>query len=319
MARFLDIDKQPTKSHFYMWADYIEMLCLTQPDGEITKADVLDRYRDKLATRSRSRIGETLAEEFDSQEGKVNDWFQHIDFRHNRFKEAYPFSLSADKSILKRKRHITEKQKLYIYLLAAANLRWFRKTIENSLTNSFEEISTLVLKKYLANSGKSYLFGSNPLNKGRYSGTLWKKIEAFSRDILEKPAFEEKDFDPRNSGDHGLDIVGWIPFLDNTQGFAVFLGQCACGEKWVDKQLTSSSARWGKVINFSLPPNNVAFIPICFRDSNGSWYDKTKIDQDILIDRVRIVDLIKEDISSLPSSWPAYIVDKILQQKDGIV
>ncbi len=72
-------------------------------------------------------------------------------------------------------------------------------------------------------------------------------------------------------------------------------GQCACSaDDWENKQFESHYLTWRNRINFMHRPANFVFVPICFRDSNGNWFDKDKIHDSILIDRLRICALLSD-------------------------
>jgi hypothetical protein len=105
-------------------------------------------------------------------------------------------------------------------LLLSANLGYLlAQPLRNRLTSHFELLCLTALQHYLPANGKTILFGKNPLNKDtRYQGKLYKKILNLAEELNELATVQEKDYHPSNTGDDGLDLVGYIPFEDRAEG-----------------------------------------------------------------------------------------------------
>jgi hypothetical protein len=259
--------------------------------------------------------GSREAEVDDAVESKVQDWFLHLDWRSSAFADFYPFVVSRDGWEIERKSEISAKQKFYIFLLLASNLKYFTSpAIRNKLTTHFEVASTQALNRYLAPSGSAFMFGKNQLNTGRYSGTLWDRIQRLAHDVGDQPRLTQAAYPSNKQGERGMDVVGWVPHRDRLPGCIIITGQCACSyEEWSDKQLTSHRTRWKNHILFTVEPINSAFIPHCFRSASGSWYDPTQINDSILFDRLRLVNLIGDEYDDLSNILPRDVVDRVLQ------
>jgi hypothetical protein len=173
-------------------------------------------------------------------------------------------------------------------------------------------------QNYLPSNAKVYVFGKNRYNQGRYTGKLWYKINKLAEDIGEGVRANEDNFSPYNTGDHGLDIVGWIPFDKNTPGFITVFGQCACTPKWVDKQHETKSDRWTPVISFTAYPNNMIFIPYCFRNEFGKWHNKTCIHKSIVIDRLRFNKLLAKKEKQVHLALPHDFINPFLEQHEEL-
>lgn len=339
----IDLEKPPVSTNEYLSADYIELLCLISIDGIKSKEQVASRIfklddvnADSEDLREEAEIEESEVLHVDDEakhlaplrsrlsekkEKQAVDWFAQLEFRVGVYEDFYPFYLSKDKGILSRKEEITQKNRLYIYLLLASNLDYFSKAIQIRLANHFEIASITALKQYLSPLSEVYLFGNNPLNKGRYSGSLWERIVRFSNDIGDRPRREQRYYPSTRQGERGLDVVGWIPLADKREGLFVVTGQCACGpeKNWEDKQLTSHPVRWNTHINFTATPINTIFIPHSFRHSNGEWYDITRINDSVLFDRLRLIYLLNNVYNSLDDKLPYDIVDQVINTKESLV
>ncbi|MDQ6890731.1 MAG: hypothetical protein M3Z56_10700, partial [Bacteroidota bacterium] len=217
----------------------------------------------------------------------------------------------------------TERQKLYLYLLLCSNLYLFDEATRIKLTSSFEMVSFNAFKNILPEQAEAHVFGANPLNKeGKFKdGSLWQKINKLSSEVNEilDPRINESNY-KRNTGDGGLDLVGWIPTGDSLPSSIIYFAQCACTEEnWKSKQHDASHETWSQKIIFKNYTNNNIFIPFCFRQSDGTWFKIEDIRLSFLIDRKRLLHyyLQRQNISF--NTLPAYqIVEEIIKARENI-
>lgn len=342
------------RSSPYIWADYIEQLCLADADHVIAKADVLDRIAadedlrkvdalsqediesdyDSLPDEYKGpdadldfRLGEPPgpsakpehpAERHDREEAQVDLWFRHLAYRSDAFREFYPFRLEED--VLYRKQDIAEDPccRLYIFLLSASNLGYFEEHHHHYITDRFELVSLAALRKLLPQRAQVRLVGTNGLNQGRYKGTCWHKIETLSGELGEDitDRCRKGKAELQDQGDRGLDVAGWTSLGDNMPHRLLLLGQCACGAGWKEKQLEAHVARWRTFLSFTVPPSSLLFIPHCFREADGRWFRITDIEEVILLDRLRLVHLLR---SHLPRLRGTLSFDQLVDQVLGYV
>jgi hypothetical protein len=147
---------------------------------------------------------------------------------------------------------------------------------------------------------------------------LFTKITNLANELheLPHPRLQKNNFAVNNTGDGGLDIVGWIPMKDTAPGFALLFGQCACSpEDWSSKQGTSSISDWQNRITFTTPPSNFIFIPMCFRNTSGEWYNNDKVKLSVVIDRLRLCNLL-ESKASVTAALASPIVDSLTSKED---
>ena len=256
----ISLDKLPAHSDIHLWADFIELLCLCNLDGYVSKADVLDRYEEIMGTdKSEEQDASSSDERNDIRsnrlELKSDDWFGHLAFRAGTFggDDFYPFEMTSDGDALVRKDELTLKHKLYIFLLIASNLR-YTPTLRDGISSDFEAICEVALKKCLPYQAEVYIFGTGGLpDSKKLSGNLFKKITKLADLLNERVIVEEKNLSHRNVGDGGLDIVGWVPMGDSARGLFCIFGQCACDfDNWVVKQ-HSSRCLLARMVQYTLP------------------------------------------------------------------
>jgi len=198
--------------------------------------------------------------------------------------------------------------------LMSSNLRYFGER-ESDLTASFEVICVELFKALSPRSAVVSLFGANKLNDGELSGKLWDKIQKLAVRLHEQVLAKETDFDKHDSGDHGLDLISYVPTGDGEPGTTLMLGQCACTTEWVSKQDSSSGDSWRNVITIMSRPLNVIFIPFCLRNSDGSWHRPGDQRGHVMMDRQRLLFLLKGGEDAL-LKLPAFTaVDELLKTK----
>lgn len=156
----------------------------------------------------------------------------------------------------------------------------------------FERLTCRAVKKYL--SGKAVVFGFPPetdveiVEGVETESSIKRKVKKLACVLNEK--FCEAP--PVRFNDRGLDVVGWIPFNEKRSGQSVLLLQCAAGHNWKDKLPVPIDA-WCQYIHWACNPIRGFVVPCIV--SKLDWHEKST-DKGILFDRVRIINLISDDI-----------------------
>ena len=324
------------KYKYHLWADYVELLCLANIDNEISKADLVDRLAERQADLKEGDIDDIVEiEELEKEDNqiatkraskadvwneRIENWFRLIEHRISLYGDYYPFIL--DDNTLKLKfQKLDNRQSIYTYLLFCSNLYLFDAPDRLLLANNFELLCLQVLKNLLPSNAIVELFGKNPLNNGVYSGSLWNKIQMLAENINEKvhDLLDRADYPPQNTGDDGLDLVGFVPSGDLLPSMLIFFGQCACTpEEWVSKQNSSAHNAWKNKISITTEINNIVFIPFCFRTANGTWVNIGDIHNSLLIDRKRLIFYLRGDFTSF-EDLPSYgLVNNFILAKEDI-
>ncbi|MFC1806049.1 hypothetical protein ACFL09_03620 [Planctomycetota bacterium] len=323
-ANVLGLEKLPDTSEIPLWADYVELRCLTHLDLQISREDVLHAV--KQGEDQRRGVDEYAdAEDPDDEAPEVTEdvksslWagglFEQLSYRERKFADFYPFEVADGGETLVRKRRITQKHRLYAFFLLAANLRHVRsKTNRNKFTSAFELASLAAMKRYLPGGAEVHVFGQNPLNQGRYSGKLLAKVKLLAGDLRERFIGIEDEYDPRDTGDGGLDLVGWVPTKDNAPGFLIIFAQCGCSlEEWEGKQFSPHPDAWSATLTFKVRPTTMMFIPHCYRRNTGEWHRDRKV-HTILMDRLRLVDLLRGSYRTV-RGLPCDLVKAAVEQR----
>ena len=275
-TNLLSVQRHPPAESRYSWADFVELLCLVNPDKMVSLSDIHARIVKQRELGEESPIEDTeestpsngpivavgdeptvssmqesgRASEHDDAVRSIRGWFDYIQARQEQFGELYPYTFDSTTNTIHLKRMST-RRKLYIFLLVSSNLENFTDdSAKKAFRNHFELVCKVALKEYLPKPANVHLFGTNPLNRGKYRGRTWERVSKLADDINETLKAREEDFSRFSSGDRGLDLVAWIPHKDSAGGKAIFFAQCGTGDNWEVKQNdTRYDGRWRRIID----------------------------------------------------------------------
>lgn len=323
---FRGLDKPPTSSDFYLWCDYIEVRCLASPDKRFSRGDLLEcttelgemeiltegvehedepeEYEDDEADGlGADNEGHEADEEAlralpvdDRREAHAADLFSQFGVRSRVFGAAYPFVISADGQEITLVDGRTAAQNLYLELLLSSSLRLINLGRRGELTEHFEEISEKIFRGLMPPGWEVHRFGAKGTT--RYKGHLHSRLKALAQDWRADFNLSRKQFNKRNSGDGGLDLVAWHPMgNDGRIGIPAAAAQCGCtAEGWRLKQLeaTPSSMAYMQMLH---PWAAYYFMPldlVAVADGGFDWQRRPHVSRTILVDRLRIVRLSDE-------------------------
>lgn len=306
----IQLDSHPKTSELHLWADYAELLCLFNQDGVLSKSDFEDTIEDGVDLGETEYVEDnpdlSVAENNDTFSQRTDDIFRNLAYRQETFKDFYPFYLDTYGQIAS-KPETSPQTRFYIFLLMASNLGRLKSI--DKITNSFEVVCAEALCRVLPKDAEVHIFG--PRHGGRYTGNAWKKVGALAADLGETVNARESDFDPRSTGDEGLDIVAWIPTGDDNSGKLLLFAQCACGLGWKVKQSSTDPKKWSQIMTLKSPPSSLSFIPFQYRNADGTWYVSKDITT-LLFDRQRLVHALRSDVSGFSSLPGLKYVNEVL-------
>jgi len=325
------LGRVPRESFTYHWADYVELLCLANIDGELSPDDLVERWKgqddlvpvpsedpdDGPTNPPQLERGATKADVDDHRYAKASDVFEHLAYRVVTFGDDYPFELDDGSLVrLRRRASITNRHELYVFLLLGSMLRYVPKKRHYDITNPFEKLVADVLRHWLPVDAEVHIFGTAGGQASRYSGTMWQKINLLGADLGEMVLLTEAAFNAGDTGDLGLDVVAWLPLGDRYPGLPVFFAQATCELRWKDKQ-HESGRNWESYLKQSAPRGNLLFIPHCFRDPAGEWFDSKWPTAAVIIDRQRVLWLLR-DVTEQLDSVPYEFVREALAYSEAV-
>lgn len=278
-------------------ADFWEIEVLRKKDGSASVTDI----KKALQIDEDSQETESDDEEIKT-EGFLDDISNEINRRIKACGENYPFEFNEKGYNLCLKENLPSEYKwLYIYLLLATRHNMGPPRIIDGIDGAllFETIGKDILKNYLGENSKGYVFGTenrcddfheklNELVVNIGEGSLKNKV-----DLTYKPQ------------DDKLDIAAWISFIDGQPSQIICFGQCKTGTSWHDQveQLRSDSfvRKWLSDTP-SLTPID-AFLIADIVDSRDFYHRSVNR---LFFDRCRVMNFAKE---IKESTWYQNMVD----------
>lgn len=297
------------KSDLHLWADLVELACIYQPDGMISCESAIIEplglkgvggdFRSDDDIFIDEGIDTVLETERDDEVSVIaRDLIQYLITRSELLGFLYPFAIDDNSGIVTYKEKLNQNHLLYIYFLFSANLRLFSLNEQHLLTRDFELISAFALKSMLPPSAEIRHFGTanNQRFKG-YSGNKKKKLSDLAADL--KTITRLTGLPSFDSGDAGIDLVGWLPFDDSAPFMPSYFAQCACtadDEEMLKKQYGVSAKEIGNMFD-RVFPSSIMFTPSCYRNGEGTWVKIHRISS-IFIDRIRLMKLLSQNFKS---------------------
>lgn len=288
-------------------ADFIELSTLLRNDLGVLISNMIGLYESEP---SAARL-QNLTELNDNCVGLIR-------FREVAYTQVlYPFSVESGGRLM-LKEELGKGHKLYIFLLLCSCTSYLTQSNSSILRRDFERVSREILSEYLPENSSCHIMGKTGIQEQRYQGHITAKLDLLAEDIKVKTIYEDHFFAEQNSGDGGLDIVAWSSFPgDSNPRFTQFyVGQCATGRDWVNKQ--DEPCKLSRYIRTPESMTICLFIPYDGRNSNSTFNQEADILTDIVFDRLRLM-LIPDNFDFIDNIPAFSIVDEIIEIEDDII
>ena len=281
----------------HLIADLCEIICYFEK-REVSRGDLESILSEKGGAGLLSDLKlDSLdsAETNDKFQALSEEVFRHLVYRIKAFGEWYPFVIEAD--VLNPGEEITKKQRIYAALLAFSRLKMFTVVQRGGFAKDFELLCVEASLGFTA-TWKVIHFGSGGRDRHLFGDKLKDALFALSERLREYPIEKEINaLSEHNVGDAGIDIVIYKDWDDYARAIPTYFAQCAAQQtNWPAKRFEASPLNLEKYFSFFHKPGTILFIPLCFRGTDGLWLDSSG-HQTIIIDRKRLLDLIKNRIT----------------------
>lgn len=219
---------------------------------------------------------------------------EEIQRRVDALKDLYPFKLSGASLIYSPSE---TNSLLYEALLCISQAKSLTKGKYIYLPRQFEFLACIISEEYLGIDSCSYRTGWPRGNsEPKRLKQLIQKVRELSGNMIGEwkwQPLEELPDDPshKHAKEYGVDIVAWKKNIDERTGQMYLLGQCACGNDWVnDNKLTELKDKkligtW--VDEFPISPVKAFFTPA--HAVNNFILHASRKSESIVFDRLRIV------------------------------
>lgn len=290
-----DLSKTPSYSYGHLWADFIELRCLVSQDKVYNLGLFLDL--DTESDELRADLEVTPEDVDHHEEISERNWADiksNFSLRQSRFGASWPFHFENDQLEL-RYDHNNYVHKAYLFLLLCSALKYCSSTRRDELTKKFEFLGFEAMKEILP-GWTVKPFGAHHGDFNGYLGTIADKFHSLAQDIKARHVADPDDFDPRDTGDGGLDVVAFKDFGDPLGNLPVAFVQCGCSPKdWEKKQYEASPLALNQRITPQHPGANYYIMPHDMRGAQpGKWVRNAKIGDVILIDRGRLLKILQD-------------------------
>lgn len=307
-----------------VWCDLIELLCYTNVDKIYFKEDIereLEGIVDGgIQLASLREVSEQMGFDIDDTHIFANDgaidwgsedasksdlleqitsmWFNHLKLRQLSFGVFYPFIISDDLSEISCKKYskLTKSNKLYLYFTLTSRRNGLNRKKQKRLEFDFEPIAFESFKSLIPVNGKAYLMGKGSYTAPLFMANKFEKFRLLSTRIKANIRVTENYFRPKDSGENGIDFIGWLTYDDDMSSNNVYAGQATCMLAWESKYNDSSKNEMGGILDVSKVGSytNALFIPYHFKIGNN-WAKPSYVDAKnfVLFDRYRILKNIK--------------------------
>ena len=325
LDKFPDFSKNLSKNK---WADYIELLCLTDPDKEKGLNDIFinSRQENILQEDQLKEItdgDEENSERTEKYHSDFLDIFKYFSSRNIFLNYFYPFECIGKETI--KLSTMDENKLLYIYFLLSSNTGFFiDKKIPPLFTSFFEHISHQIMKIIYPNF-RNELFGTaNQPGDYFYGGTLLDKLTRLSlclgTNLTSKTINDSHN--QSGAGDKGLDIVSFFNPDENLKQASYIplcFGQCSCSyDEWKQKQSSIMKSLWINRICDLPNYHEYLFVPFSLRGIDGFWAKEEHSEiQTIVIDRFRFLNLLKMNKTDISHLLPEQIKSIIINFLEG--
>lgn len=292
-----DLGKVPRHAYPFLWADYVELQCLCSRSGLVSKGNIAAQTQEASDTQVDSdEDWQDPHEESEELDDRISQRWDDIHSRLNTRSKQYsdwPFVLERNVVRLRFDAN-NPRHRLYVALLVASSLRVCERHRTSEVTRAFEEISYHWLQQSLNSLWEVRPFAAHQTLPNAYDGTLQKKLKELAGDIQATVLKRDEEFDPRNTGDGGIDLVAWLKMGDRRGNMPIIFGQCACSPTdWEDKQLDVTPSSTEALISPHHPGAAYCFVPHDLSANDGLWDRAEHVKRTVLVDRLRFFRLFE--------------------------
>jgi hypothetical protein len=292
------------KTQPHLLADLAELVLLTRYDDaeELSQARLeqlgkeLPLSAEELPDNSIDGEEEEIhaIDQQESSDRAVEDCWAQLEYRRTVYEEYYPFDVDGVRLVWKKGKR-TSKQCLYSFLLVCSRLRSFGIAgFPQNAAKAFTHISRIALEALVGPDAEVRIFDANSEDRRTYySHNLRIAIKKLAQDLGAHNISESEIDSLSTSGDYGLDLVAIHGFKDGATGSFSIFGQCGAQEtEWPSKTLEAHPLKFSGLFNCLHQPANLMFIPVSYRTASGAWVATHKTSGCLLIDRLRILQLL---------------------------
>lgn len=313
-----------SKTNSHLFADLIEILVALNyfEKDFVSKNDIEDTIGRNAISAEELDDEELLGNEDGSTkhnrlERNIDDaWFM-LTHRSAVFSSSYPFIIEDE--ALKLRNRLSSSQYVYILILFCSRLKSFTTSgIHQRWARYFTKLCKYATYGLAPNNSMIKIFDANSEDRRNYyTPNLKDALETLGNDMGVR-VFKEHLETLSTSGDLGIDIVAIYQFEESikTGNFVIF-GQCgAQGENWHTKNFECHPDRYRQIFPTFSSIIPIIYTPADFRSADGEWHNQNKAIGGTVLDRRRIMKLLKNSNMISTAIKDNYLQSFIAEYKD---
>lgn len=291
-----------------------EMITLPEAQDPVTLVDWLEAslLTEKTSRISDAAIVDVLSEaELDDPDALVASMHQVVRFRGRIVRKNYP--VKKDGLGFSRNGAWNSYLPYSFMLFASLNQSYVELNYKGGAANRpaelFENLASKAVEKYLDCS----VIRIGAPRRSPVPPTFPAALDYAIASLCETVG--QRDLEDQNSGDDGVDLIGWRSFGDARASQAMILAQCAIGTDWRDKRDGVSLEMWKRHIDWHSRPLKGFAVP--FHHEQGRPWRETATRAGIIFDRLRIAKLVasKELPTTITKEMAAWCEQRLKQIK----
>jgi len=278
----------------YELADFIEYEAFSCADGSCS----IESLRSRLSAPEDEIDINGTEEGDDLVLAKLQEALLYCSERKFAFR-GYPCKISTNSLTINDS--FDCKAYYYYFLLLSNRLNMRSENVQGGIdaTKMFERLCRCVASEYLGPYSKCVIFGT----------AVKSPFKDKVNDILNKLHISGKYKEPFGGTGHhkdgGVDLVAWIPFLDNKDSQLIAIGQCKTGDSWeVFLKKVDFFSNYSTKQPF-VEPVYMFFVTEDF--GQYKWEERSK-SAGLLFDRRRILEYLPKDINKFDETLEADII-----------
>jgi hypothetical protein len=275
--------------------DWLETSLLTQVSNRISDTAIIDIFSEA---------------DFQDPDAQLAAVIQVFRSRIHALGEAYP--IRRDGQGFSRSASWRQKLPYSFMLFASLNQSYVELAYTGGSANRpaelFEMLALRALEKYLDCTVVRIGAPRRAPVPAAFSAAL-DYTAAELREIL-----GQRDLEDHNSGDDGVDLIGWRTFGDSRASQALIFAQCAIGTDWRDKRDGVNLDLWRRHIDWHSHPLKGFAVP--FHHEPGRPWRETATRAGIIFDRLRIARLVQ--LNSLNHEFRRNVIAWCIQRTRAI-
>ena len=238
----------------------------------------------------------------------VEDAIIQYEYRAKVFGQYYPFELDED-SVLRINKNINKAKLTYIFLLMCSQTSWFREKSGTplNLADAFEILCKTALECLFPSPSQVYMFGPRSEDrKNIFGNKISDAIQVLASKMgatLDQKWQQKFNRRHKTGGDFKIDLVAICDFAKDTSSNFVAIAQCVASsdEGYWSKKKIEACMNFQSTLQFSHDPYPVLFIPVLYRYASGEWFDSNCISGVLVLDRLRIINLLDSSGGTFPA------------------